>query len=253
MSTLAAVLTDPHELQERGETFVREVVAKEGAATVVATVVRLCRERAERCAEALRFLTFHRDVPELGEAIETNGELADVLESMSRGRNVRERGTAIWALGEMPVRERDAVLVRIADTLSAENDVISLSSLLAFIELPEVVDRLLASEDWLVRWSLLPWTNQDVVSPTAADVRRRLAFDDHPLVSAEAHQHLRMLEEWEAAHAEVQGVAFAVLSNHGPALSFRGVASAFLESWPKEKSTYELEELRSFAERAAAQ
>jgi hypothetical protein len=47
--------------------------------------------------------------------------------------------------------------------------------------------------------------------------------------------------------AGAQGIVFAVLSNHGPATSFASVASEFVEGWPPEKTTYELEELRAFA------
>lgn len=244
---LADILSDPHRLDEQGEALVREVVAREGPGTVVATVTRLLRERADRWADAMRVLTFAGEVPELGDAIAANEELAGELRSTLRGSNVRERVTAIWALGDIPVRDRDRILEQAAEGLSSENEIISLSSLLAVIELPDVIDRLASSEDWLVRWALLPWTNQAVDSPLAGDVRRRIAFDDHPLVSAEAHQHLMMLDEFQAANAGAQGVVFAVLSNHGPAIAFRAVTSAFIERWPLEKTTYDLEELRAFA------
>lgn len=244
---LADVVRDSRALEEHGESLVQEVVAREGAAAVVATVVRLVEERADRFTDALRFLTFARDVPALAEAVDASAELASELESMLRGPDVRERGTAIWALGDIQVRDRDALLGAAADWLLSENEIVSLGSLLTVVELPDAVDRLVASDDWLVRWSLLPWTNQAVDSPIADDVRRRLAFDDHPLVSAEAHQHLMMLDEFQAANAGAQGVVFAVLSNHGPALAFRSVASAFVASWPADKTTYDLEELRAFA------
>lgn len=248
--TLAEILQATDRLQREGDSFVREVVLGEGAAKVVATVVDLLRARVPRCGEALRFLTFHREVPELGEATEASEDLARELEAMARGPNVRERGTAIWALREIMVRERDAILERTARALHAENEIISLSSVLTAMELLEVIDQLVESDDWLLRWSLLPWTNLAVDSPIADDIRRRLAFDEHPLVSAEAHQHLMMLDEFRAAHASTQGFAFAVLSNHGPASSFLGMASDFVEQWPPEKTTYDLEELREFALRS---
>lgn len=175
-------------------------------------------------------------------------------EAVLRRPNVRDRADVLSRLEGLPLDAgdaRDPILERIAPALLAERDLLSVSSVLTIVQPGEVVDALLDSEDWLFRWALLPWTNEDAVSPLADLVRRRLAFDDHPLVSAEAHQHLMMLDEYAAANAGVQGVALAMLSNHGPAIAFRSMAAAFMAEWPAEKSTYDLEELRAFALRFA--
>ena len=173
-------------------------------------------------------------------------------EALLGGTNVRERLQALSFLEGLPfeaaAESRDPILERAAPALLADRDLLSLSSLLTMLQPSEIVDALLDHEDWLFRWALLPWTNEDAISPLADVVRRRLAFDDHPLVSAEAHQHLMMLDEFAAANAAAQGVTMAVLSNHGPALAVRSVATAFIESWPLEKATYDIEELRAFAE-----
>lgn len=244
---LEAIVSDAARRHEGTEGFVREVVEREGAKAVVAAVTRLLRARAPRAGEGLLFLMLGEDLPALLSAVEDDDELAAVLREMLSGDDVRERRTAIWALGALPVRDRFDLLERAAEPLLRQNDLVSLSSLLTAIELPDIVDRLVEHDDWLFRWSLLPWTNQATDSPIAADVRRRLAFDDHPLVAAEAHQHLRILEDFETAHGSTQGVVFAVLSNHGPATSFGGVVSDFVQAWPEQKAGYDLEELRAFA------
>lgn len=163
--------------------------------------------------------------------------------------DVRDRLRVLSLLESLPSDAsdaRDPILERVAPALLAEQDLISLSSLLIMVQPSETVDALLDHEDWLFRWALLPWTNEDAISPLADVVRRKLAFDDHALVSAEAHQHLMMLDEFAAANAGAQGVTMAVLSNNGPATAFRSVITAFIESWPQDKATYDLEELRAF-------
>jgi hypothetical protein len=252
MSTLEEILTDAFRRHEEGATLVRATVEREGAAAVVATVARLLRARAPRHGEALLFLMDGDEIPDLVSAIETDADLAAAADAMLTDRDVRARKTAIWALGRLPIRDRHEILERAAARLLAEKELVSLASVLTVMELPDIVDRLVESDDWLFRWSLLPWTNQWTDSPIAGDVRRRLAFDEHPLVSAEAHQHLMILDEFQTKTAGVQGVVFAVLSNHGPAPSFRALAGDFIEQWPAEKTTYSLEELRAFVERTAS-
>jgi hypothetical protein len=178
------------------------------------------------------------------------------VETVLRGPNVRDRLSALSFLEGLPLETaetRDAILERAVAALLADDDLIALSSLLTMVQPVDVVDALVGSDDWLFRWTLLPWTNEDAISPFADEVRRRLAFDEHPLVFAEAHQHLMMLDEFAAANAGAQGVAMAVLSNHGPALAFRSVATAFMETWPAAKTTYDVEELRDFALRFSSQ
>lgn len=178
------------------------------------------------------------------------------VETVLRDASVRERLHALSRVAALPLDaadSRDPILERAAPALLAERDLVSLSSLLVIVQPAPVVDALLDHDDWLFRWALLPWTNEDATSPLADLVRRRLAFDDHPLVSAEAHQHLLMLDEFAAANAGAQGVTMAVLSNHGPATTFHSAASAFIESWAPEKTTYDLEELRAFVTRYSAE
>lgn len=177
-------------------------------------------------------------------------------ETVLRDGDVRDRLRVLSLLEALPfdaTDTRDPILERAAPALLAERDLVSLSSLLTMLQPSEVVDSLLDSDDWLFRWALLPWTNEDAISPLADVVRRKLAFDDHRLVSEEAHQHLMMLDEFAAANAGAQGVTMAVLSNHGAATTFRSVVTAFIESWPPHKTTYDLEELRSFATRYGAE
>ena len=247
MTALDDLLTDAGRRHVEGEKLVREVVEREGAEAVVSAVTRLVETRAPKHGEAILFLMEGEGLPDLAAAIEANEELPRVLEAMLSSPNVRDRRLPLWVLGRLPVRDRFDVLERAAAPLLAAKELVTLSELLVHVALPDIIDRLVESEDWLLRWSLLPWTNHDCNSPIAGDVRRRLAFDDHPLVAAEAHQHLMILEEWETAHANAPGFAFGLLSNHGPATSFSEVAAKFVESWPPEKTTYELEELRAFA------
>lgn len=244
---LEAIVTDAARRHEGTEAFVREVVEREGAPAVVAAVVRLLRARDPRVGDALLFLMLGDDLPALLSAIEGDADLAAILGGMLSGPNVRERRAAIWALGALPVPDRFDSLERAAAKLLSERELVSLASVLTVVELPDVVDGLVESDDWLFRWALLPWTNQATDSPIAGDVRRRLAFDDHPLVSREAHQHLMILDEFEVKAAASPGYTFAVLSNHGPAVSFQEVASEFVQTWPPEKTTYGIEELRAFA------
>jgi hypothetical protein len=244
---LEAIVSDAARRHEGAEAFVRQVVEREGAPAVVAAVARLLRAHAPRAGEGLLFLMLGDELPVLLSAIEDDPNLAAVLDEMIFGPNVRERGVAIWALGALPVRDRHEILERAAPRLLAEKELVSLASLLTVIELAEMIDRLVESEDWLFRWALLPWTNQATDSAIAGDVRRRLAFDDHPLVSREAHQHLMIIEEFETKAASAPGYVFAVLSNHGSATSFGAMSAQFVQSWPAEKTAYTLEELREFA------
>lgn len=247
MTALDEILVDAARRHVEGEKLVREVVEREGAAAVVSAVTRLVRARAPKHGEAILFLMEGEGLPDLAAAIETDEQLPAVVDAMLGAPDVRDRRTPIWMLGRLPIRDRFEILERAAGSLLDAKEIITLSEALVHVELPDVVDRLVESDDWLLRWSLLPWTNHACDSAIAGDVRRRLAFDDHPLVSAEAHQHLMILEEWETAHGNAPGFAFGLLSNHGPAHSFAAVASKFVDSWPPEKKTYELEELRAFA------
>lgn len=250
-AALEEIVTDAFRRHEEGDALVREVVTREGAPALVACVASLLRSRAARHGEAILFLADGlmegREVPGVARAIEADVDLAAAFEGMLVGPNVHDRRMALFGLGRLPVRRASAMLTSAAEQTLRENEVISLAEILTTIELPDVVERLATSHDWLVRWAVLPWLNMSTSSDLAARIRGRLASDPHPLVAGEAAQHVAILERFEKAAATAQGWVFGAVSNHGPAPSFRSTASQFVQGWPAEKTSYDLEELRAYA------
>ena len=79
-----------------------------------------------------------------------------------------------------------------------------------------------------------------------------MAADPNALIAGEASQHVEIMQAFEKRAASTEGWTFGVLSNHGPAGSFRGLTSRFIEQWPVEKARYTLDELRMFITRETA-
>ncbi len=250
MEAVEDVVRDAFLRHERGADLVREVLERDGAFNIVKTVARLAAARAPRYGEAFLFLGDGLELPALRSVIETDRDLRSALEDMLFSPNVHDRASAIWGLSMLPVAGSVEMLTSAARASLTAGDVISLSRILQTIEVPEIVTELVSSDDWLLRWSLLPWTNC-ASSPLADRVRRQLAGDSNALVAGEASQHLAILEAFEKRAAATAGWTFGVLSNHGPAASFRGLTSRFIEGWPVDKVCYEIDELRLFIARVA--
>jgi hypothetical protein len=246
------VVCDAFQRHERGANLVREAVEREGALNIVNTVARLVAVRAPRYGEALHFLSDGLELPVLSSAIETDPDLRSALEGLLTSPSVRDRTSAIWALTMLPIADSSEMLLSAVPVLLTEGDVISLSEILAMVEVPEVVTQVLASDDWLLRWALLPWTNGATSSPLADGVRKHLAADPNALIAREASQHIEIIDAFAKHVASTEGWTFDVLSNHGPAASFRGVTSPFIQQWPVEKVRYTLDELRMFITRETA-
>lgn len=246
MEAVEDVVRDAFARHERGEELVREVCEREGPSIVVKTVARLVAERAPRHGEAILFLSDGLELPALRSVIESDADLRSAFEEQLTSSDVRDRRTAIWALQTLPIADSVRLLSTAAERLLAEREVISLAMILEIVELPAVVERLAASDDWLLRWALLPWTNGPSDSRLVDRIRRQLAADSNLLVAGEASQHLEILDAFEKQVASAEGWTFGVTSNYGPATSFRSVTSRFVEQWPAEKIRYTLDELRVF-------
>lgn len=252
MEAVEDIVCDAFQRHERGADLVREVLAREGAFHIVKTVARLVVARAPRHGEALLFLSDGLELPVLSSAIETDPDLRSALEGMLTSPNVRDRTSALWALRMLPIAGSSEMLLSAARALLTEGDVISLSKILAMVEVPEIVEQLLSSDDWLLRWTLLPWTNGATSSPLADRVRRQLAMDPEALVAREASQHIEIIDSFAKHVASTEGWTFGVLSNHGREASFLGLSSRFIEHWPVDKVRYTLDELRMFIRRETA-
>lgn len=240
----------------RGRDLVRELCEREGAKAIVETVARLFTERDPRREAALMCLLVGLELPELSSAIEADACLAAALQTGLRSRNVHDRVSAIHALGMLPLSSGPAMLASAAEVMLLEPDLISLADILAIVEVPGLMERMLASQDWLFRWTLLAYTNLGDESALAKSVRGMLAADPHPLVAREAARHVAKLEKLEldrkaaelAAVESGLGAYFFGFTpgNDDDSLSFETLSRRFVDECLDEKDCYTLDELRAF-------
>lgn len=226
---------------------IREVCTRAGPEKVIAVVASLAVSRVPNYATALAFASrAAHDVPEMSAFLEKDTVLTAAFADLLASASVRDRRAATLYVELLPVDVWKRLLAAAAEPLLADRDLITLSHVLSRVGALDVGERLLHGDDWLVRWSLLPWTNAST-SEDAARMRKQLASDPHPLVAAEATQHLAVLAKIEKSLARRRdGWTFYSPMNHGPALSFGEVAERFFVSWPDEKTRYTLDELRDF-------
>jgi hypothetical protein len=254
----------------RSSELVKEVCDREGAAEVVRVVNELVATRTGRYGEALIFLHFGDDLPELQEAM-ARSELGSTLEEMLRTGPFWDRSTAIFALRFVSPRWREA-LASAARRCEEERDLLTLVRIFSALgdgehcDVPNVIAKLRTSPDWLVRWTVITWTSLCLDSDLADEVRRALASDPCRWIAEEARHQVAWVESYRATfkqdvflgpfpedavfelrYAGTVAVATSRMDDDPPR-SFDALSDLFVHSWPRDKRDYTLEELRGFFE-----
>jgi len=143
---------------------VRELCAREGAATVVEKIAALVNARQADYEEAIRFLREGIELRELAASVRSSDALTGSLANLLASSNVRERFLAISALGNLPVPRAEQRLTSAAPVMLAESDLISLSRILQWVEIEEVVSTLASTNS--ARSSYEPRTTPDATTWT---------------------------------------------------------------------------------------